>query len=475
MADEDLLQKVHGLEDLDLAALLCLVSREHCIVSTEPDELDTLIEELRLVASHTFNLSSALVDCTPHTTLDDLAASIQLRPATPPPQPSSQLQPSTPRTPSTSLRRRGTDSSYLHNGNGRTATPTTPRHQNPFSAPLPSPPQIANVILAKNLDRAPKDVQIQCLELLRTRRILTRTSVQTAPKQFLFVAVLESAGAGRLVSHLNDFFYVSHWHDPEDGFAHLEEREEREEEEREREKEKGKEGERGEYHNNSNNGRRRKGGETASLDSASSVVHRRSTADSMSVPALITSPSTSASASASASRPGGPSRSSATYVNRDDQMTTTSDQISLSGSHMSSSSSFTFPSISESDIATLATRARQVSQDVEVLRYQMNIVSFIRMHRAVAPGGGGATPLATKHLDQLAKCLAALHGLDYVTPSLVALAVKKIYPHRIRIAAPGQERSMQWGSDLSAIEALLEGMDAEYVIEDVLSIVEAPL
>ncbi|KAI1473593.1 hypothetical protein F4774DRAFT_403961 [Daldinia eschscholtzii] len=426
MADEDLLQKVHGLEDLDLAALLCLVSREHCIVSTEPDELDTLIQELRLVASQTFNLSSALVDCTPHTTLDDLAASIQLRPATPPPPP--QLQPPTPRTPSAS-RRRGTESSYLH---GRTATPTTPRHQNPFT--LATPPQIANVILARNLDRAPKDVQIQCLELMRTRRILTRTSVQTAPKQFLFIAVLESTGAGRLVSHLNDFFYVSHWHDPEDGFAHLEEQEEEEAEED------------------------RKGGETASLDSASSVV-RRSTADSMSIPVLTSTP-----------RPG-PSRSSATYVNREDQMTGT-DQISLSSSR---ASSFAFPSITESDIATLALQARQVNQDVEVLRYQMNIVSFIRMHRAVAPGGGGATPLATKHLDQLAKCLAALHGLDFVTPSLVALAVKKIYPHRIRIAAPGQERSMQWGSDLSAIEALLEGMDAEYVIEDVLSIVEAPL
>ena len=40
MADEDLLRRIHELEDLDLAALLCLISREHCIVSTEPAELD---------------------------------------------------------------------------------------------------------------------------------------------------------------------------------------------------------------------------------------------------------------------------------------------------------------------------------------------------------------------------------------------------------------------------------------------------
>lgn len=49
MADEDLLRKIQGLDDLDLAALLCLVSREHCIISTEPEALDDLVDELQLV------------------------------------------------------------------------------------------------------------------------------------------------------------------------------------------------------------------------------------------------------------------------------------------------------------------------------------------------------------------------------------------------------------------------------------------
>ena len=49
MADEEVLQKVQGLGDLDLAALLCLMSREHCIISTEPEYLDDLVEELQLV------------------------------------------------------------------------------------------------------------------------------------------------------------------------------------------------------------------------------------------------------------------------------------------------------------------------------------------------------------------------------------------------------------------------------------------
>jgi len=62
-----------------------------------------------------------------------------------------------------------------------------------------------------------------------------------------------------------------------------------------------------------------------------------------------------------------------------------------------------------------------------------------------------------------------------VTPSLVALAARKIYPHRIAITAPEDERSMQYGSDLTAITALLEGITPEAVIEEVLAAVEAPL
>jgi hypothetical protein len=71
--------------------------------------------------------------------------------------------------------------------------------------------------------------------------------------------------------------------------------------------------------------------------------------------------------------------------------------------------------------------------------------------------------------------LAPLHGLDYVTPSIVALAAKKIYPHRIQIAPPEKERSMQYGSDLNAVQELLDGITPERVIEAVLNSVECPL
>jgi hypothetical protein len=49
MADETLIGKVHDLSDLELAALICLVAQEHCIIDTEPDALDDLVQELELV------------------------------------------------------------------------------------------------------------------------------------------------------------------------------------------------------------------------------------------------------------------------------------------------------------------------------------------------------------------------------------------------------------------------------------------
>ncbi len=86
-------------------------------------------------------------------------------------------------------------------------------------------PQIANFVIARHLDRAPHAVQIQALELLRTRRIFTRTTVQVAPKQFVLIPVLAAASGGQahVTSHLNDYLSIAHWHDPEHGFVNAEE------------------------------------------------------------------------------------------------------------------------------------------------------------------------------------------------------------------------------------------------------------
>ena len=94
--------------------------------------------------------------------------------------------------------------------------------RSPVSESFSDNRKIANVIIAKNLDEAPKQVQIQALELMRTKRIFTHTSVQSAPKRFLFIALMAGGEGPRLRKHLNDYMFISHFHDPEDGFPNLE-------------------------------------------------------------------------------------------------------------------------------------------------------------------------------------------------------------------------------------------------------------
>ncbi|KAM0479916.1 hypothetical protein ACHAPX_004494 [Trichoderma viride] len=373
MADEDLLDKVHSLSDLELAVLLCLINREHVLISTPPAAIDDLVQELQLVARKTFSLQPVVVDCHPSTTLEDFASALLLHPHQPHPQNTGR---------SVSPFARTTESYFALNShahsNRQTSVPLSPLSS------LPSP-QIAHFVIAKNLDRAPQVVQIQALELLRTRRIFTRTSVQAAPKQFVFIPVVGAASGGEahVTPHLNDFFSIAHWHNPDDGYVNLDESDGR---------------------NNSPDD------ETASTESVVKKAVDGAT------------PSTAL--------------------------------------------------ISDIDISQLAKLSQDVQIDVDILRYQMNIVSFLRMHRAV---DGGITPAATKHLHQLVKSLAPLHKLDYVTPALIGLAVRKVYLHRIRIIEPEKERSMQWGSQLEAVEALLEGVGPEEVVEEVLEMVTAPL
>lgn len=124
------------------------------------------------------------------------------------------------------------------------------------------------------------------------------------------------------------------------------------------------------------------------------------------------------------------------------------------------------------DLNVLASRIAEVKISSEIRGHLHNIIVFMRLHRAVA---GGISAMATRHLNTLTQVLAPLHSLDYVSPSLVALAARKVYPHRITITKPENERSMQWGSSLEAVKAVLEGVTVDDIIEEVLQSVEVPL
>lgn len=106
---------------------------------------------------------------------------------------------------------------------------------------------------------------------------------------------------------------------------------------------------------------------------------------------------------------------------------------------------------------------------------------------------GGVSAVATRHLTLLSRLLAMttrarvsvaddthsilapLHSVSFVTPSLIALAFRKVYAHRVEIARPEIERSLKWGSDMEAVRQALEGITPEVVIENILCQVEVPL
>ncbi|KAI1004428.1 hypothetical protein K3495_g3782 [Podosphaera aphanis] len=359
MASEVLFKKIQKLRDLDLALLTCFVAREHCVINTVPAYIDELIRDLELVITKTFGLRMVVIECCKHTSVDEFDHALLYQEGIP-----AQVH------------------SSVRNGDEKSPSNLSFNvHSRPVMLEYSCSDRFlaSNVIIAKNLDKAPQQVQLRALELIKTKQINLKTSAVLARYPSLLIALLVGREGPRLNKHLNDAMFISHRYCPDSHFPTVESDDE---------------------------------------VSDSSVGKRYST-------------------------------------------------------HQASKELIE-PMISASEIVELINLSIAVTFSIEVKQYQMNIISFIRMHRAVA---GGITAIATKHFDLLARCLASLHNLAYVSPSLVALAARKIYIHRMKIVAPENERSMQWGSDLQAVTELLDGVGAEEVLKDVLgnSGAEAPL
>ena len=113
---------------------------------------------------------------------------------------------------------------------------------------------------------------------------------------------------------------------------------------------------------------------------------------------------------------------------------------------------------------------------------------FFRLSRAVA---GGISVRSNIHFKTLSKyvitrtctldltnqwnrLLSTLHGIDYITPSIVALAAKKVFRHRIIVAKPEDDRSLQYGSDLKTVSQVLAYATPDTILESVLAL-ETPI
>ncbi|CAK3795977.1 unnamed protein product [Lecanosticta acicola] len=335
--------RLQDLGDLELGLLVSLVAGEHCIFATAPETISGLEQEIRLICTETFGLHPVTIECSRKTTVDEFNDGLLIQ----------------------------VDDTFddTRDRHGLVARPAT--SVNFASTKDSTGPRlgsvvdnledrrIADVIIATGLDSADEHVQVQAFELLRSRRIFTRSSMHVAPKDLLFIAILSKPEA-RLTRHLNDSFCMYHFHGADDGLPHLE----------------------------------------------GSVI-------------------------------------------RGEQ-----------------------PTFLSGDIKLLKQLTDEVLLSAEIAQYLHNVVVFMRNSRYIK---SGVTATATRQLRIISRALAPLHGMNYVPPSLVALAARKIYPHRLVLATAENEKSLLWGSDPEAIKQLLDGVTVEDVIEEVLASLEAPL
>jgi len=369
-AGSSIVERAQSLSDIELASLLCLVADQHCIIEAEEGLLDGVEREIQLVVSEVFGLSCCVLNCSESTTLDDFGNGLLV----------------TEEDEGFGYSNRGSSKDdYFSSFTDPKRLSDKRASRSPGAFNSLDSRKIANVVIAKNLNETNQQVQIQALELIRGKRIFTRTDVHAAPKPFLFIALNAIESESTLTQHLNDQFFISHTHFAEDGLPNLEE---------------------------------------------------------LLAKANLSEDGTSASS------------------------------VIKSTSIVFHASKSPTPMFSQEDIDALVALTAAVRISPEIRAYLQNIVVFLRLHRAVA---GGISSTATRHFSALVRALAPLHGLTYASPSLVALAAKKIYPHRIVITAPENERSMQWGSSLDAVRAILDGVTAEDVVEEVLQAVEVPL
>ncbi|KAI5811092.1 hypothetical protein DFH27DRAFT_531396 [Peziza echinospora] len=356
------MDRFQALDDIQLAVLLSLVAKKHCLITSDEQHLDALQRQLEKIGTAGFGLTTAVISCTPETTLDEFILSSLVQ------DESKAIRP--PNSPVMSFDSR--ESFYTRRHRRQLSSGTGIGVEDQWRGR-----RIADLVIARNLDIAPSQIQIQALELIRNKR-LTRKEVYTAPERFLFIALVAKTQSNPTLNpHLCDQLFISHYHDPSDLAED----------------------------------------DITDQDSATSVIIRKPDSNLFnSVPQNLL--------------------------------------------------------FSSQELDTLTNLAETAHLSTEIKRYIMDIIVFLRMHRGVA---GGISAKATKDFEHLVKCLCPLNGLQFATPSLVALAVYKIYGHRIVVADKETDRSVMWGSKKDAVDKYLAQVDADMIIDNVLEEVRAPL
>ncbi|GFG19527.1 hypothetical protein IFM5058_10185 [Aspergillus udagawae] len=362
---EDISSLVSDLSDLEVALLLSLAVHEHCLIETTNDCIHDVAKELALICSSIFNRTYKILECSSATSLEDFYSEILVSDVSKASAPYSRP-------------RKGAESLSIHHNT------TEPRDhtRSPGFRNLFGDKKVVDVVIAKNFNYVDEDIQLHALELMRSKRLNTNHGPIEAPPDFLFVPLVVRSSDQlhpRLNHHLNDHLILSHYHDPTDGYVHLEEN---------------------------------------------------------------------------------------TDWLSDGQLSTSS-VVRKSDAQLKNQS----PAVDQNLLDKIQHLSASVSVGADIIRYQQDIVVFLRLSRAVA---GGITARSNMQFTKLSKLLATLHGIDYLTPSIVALAARKAFRHRIVLAKPEDDRSLQYGSDIQALTKVLAQASPDSILDGVLAL-EPPL
>lgn len=128
--------------------------------------------------------------------------------------------------------------------------------------------------------------------------------------------------------------------------------------------------------------------------------------------------------------------------------------------------------INEQYLMAMRQRLKTLTIIADIKRYMQNIVVFLRTHRLIRRG---VPTKSVKDFELLVKALCILHDYEFATPSIVAIAARKVFPLKIELCEPEDEPSLNYGSDINIISNWLKKWDQDLIIEDVLKNVEPPL
>uniref|UniRef100_A0A060TC72 ARAD1D37334p n=1 Tax=Blastobotrys adeninivorans TaxID=409370 RepID=A0A060TC72_BLAAD len=123
-------------------------------------------------------------------------------------------------------------------------------------------------------------------------------------------------------------------------------------------------------------------------------------------------------------------------------------------------------------IASTTERIPRMVVSVDIKRYMQDLVVFLRTHRLVRKG---VSPRAVQDFDFLVRALSVLHGYDFVTPSIVVIAARKVFPLRLEMCEVTDEPSISYGGDIKLLRQWMKKWDQELIVEDVLSSVAPPI